>query len=216
MTILYIETNFLIAIAKGQDPEAKNLLDNPPNEVRIFIPNICYVEAVSVFKIEKQVRESFKTEIEKKIKEARRDLSSLHAQSLCRNLDQAKIDNDSLLNDIQYRLSSAIDGGTSQAKSIFLPDDQLQNTCRIMLTQPETLLVKNDIMDNLILRCILNHADSHSQEKKAFISDNKAFISDNKEDFGKPEVKEALRNAGIKYFTKAQYFLKWFNSSSST
>ncbi|MBK1987975.1 DUF4935 domain-containing protein [Sphaerospermopsis aphanizomenoides BCCUSP55] len=209
MTILYIETNFLMAIAKGQDPEAENLLYNPPNEVRIFVPNICYVEAVSVFKIEKQAIKSFKMEIENKIKEAKRDRSSANAISLINNLEQAKNDNDSLLNDIQYRLSSAIDGENSQAESIFLPDDQLQHTCRIMLTQPETLLVKNDIMDNLILRCILNHADSHSQEKKA-------FISDNKEDFGKPEVKESLRKAGIKYFTKAQYFLQWVNSSSST
>jgi rRNA-processing protein FCF1 len=207
VTILYIETNFLMAIAKGQDPEAENLLYNPPNEVRIFIPNICYVEAVSVFNIEKQAIKSFKTEIEKKIREARRDRSSANAISLISNLEQAKDDNDLLLDDIQYRLSSAIDGATSQANSIFIPDVQLQNTCRIMLTQPETLLVKNDIMDNLILRCILNHADSHHQEKKA-------FISDNKEDFGKPEVKEALRNAGITYFTKAQYFLQWLNSSS--
>lgn len=188
-----------MAIAKGQDPKAGNLLYNPPNEVRIFIPNICYVEAVSVFKIEKQAIKSFKMEIENKIKEAKRDQSSANAISLINNLEQAKNDNDSLLNDIQYRLSSAIDGENSHAESIFLPDDKLQNTCRIMLTQPDTLLVKNDIMDNLILKCILNHAASHSQEKKA-------FISDNKEDFGKPEVKEALRNAGIKYFTKAQYF----------
>ncbi|WP_353931704.1 PIN domain-containing protein [Okeanomitos corallinicola TIOX110] len=209
MTILYIETNFLMAIAKGQDPEAENLLYNPPNEIRIFIPNICYVEAVSVFKIEKQVRESFKTELEKKIKEAKRDLSSANAISLINNLEQAKIDNDLLLDDIQYRLSSAIDGGNSQANSLLIPNVQLQNTCRIMLTQPETLLVKNDIMDNLIIRCILNHADSHSQEEKA-------FISNNSKDFSKPEVKEVLSSAGITYFTMTQHFLDWFNSRSST
>jgi hypothetical protein len=78
-----------------------------------------------------------------------------------------------------------------------------------MLIQPETLLIKNDIMDNVILQCILDHAQSHPQE-------DKAFISNNSKDFGKPEVKEVLRNAGIKYFTITQDFLNWFNSRSST
>ncbi|HLP88239.1 MAG TPA: PIN domain-containing protein [Nostocaceae cyanobacterium] len=209
MTILYIETNFLIAIAKGQDAQADILISQPPPSVRIFIPNICYIEAISVFKIEKQARKSFEDEMRKNIKEARRDLSSNHALSLCRSLEQAIIDNQSLLNDIENRLSRAIDRRTTNIKCIDLDNGILQDTCQSMLTQPETLLIRNDIMDNLILQCILAHANSHIQEKKA-------FISGNSKDFDQPEIKEALQNAGIRYFTNTQHFLGWFNSRSSS
>jgi len=64
-------------------------------------------------------------------------------------------------------------------------------------------------MDNLILQCILSHASLHSNE-------NKVFISGNSNDFGKPEVQKALRDAGvIKYFTQTQNFLDWLQSQSN-
>lgn len=206
MTILYIETNFLIAIAKGQDSQADLLISNTYPSVRIFIPNICYTEAVSVFKVDKQARLCFEDEMKKKIIQAKRDLSSNHAQSLCRNLEQAIIDNQSLLNDIKYRLSNAINFSVN---GIDLEQNKLQNVCKSMLNEPEILLIKNDIIDNVILQSILDHAQLYPQE-------DKAFISNNSKDFGKPEVQNSLRNAGIKYFTMTQQFLDWFNSRSSS
>lgn len=211
MTILYIETNFLIAIAKGQDPQAGFLISQPPNSVRIFIPNICYIEAISVLKKERQARRSFNDEMDKKLREARRDFSSNHARSLCRNLEQAIIDNQSLLNDIENRIANAMDRSQSHARSIFLDNAILQDTCRDMLTQPETLLIRNDIMDNLILRCIVHHATLPTAPPTG----EKVFISNNTNDFNQPQVQEALHNAGIRYFTMTQHFLNWFNSRSS-
>lgn len=205
MTILYIETNFLIAIAKGQDLQADLLISNPDPSVRIFIPNICYAEAVSVFKIDKQARLCFQEKMKQEIIQAKRDLSSNHAQSLCRSLEQAIIDNQSLLNDIKYRLYNAINFSVN---GIDLEQNKLQNVCKLMLNEPEILLIKNDIMDNLILQSILDHAQSHPQE-------DKAFISNNSKDFYKPEVQDALRSTGIKYFTITQHFLNWFKSRSS-
>ncbi|MDB9309833.1 PIN domain-containing protein [Aphanizomenon sp. CS-733/32] len=206
MTILYIETNFFMSIAKGQDSQAENLLYNPPNSVKIFIPNICYIEAVSVYKLEKQEKLKFKRELELKITEIDRDKTSNYAPLLSQQLQETIITNNDLLNDIEDRLTNAIN---TQITSINLEFKKLQDICKSMLIQPETLLIKNDIMDNVILQCILDHAQSHPQE-------DKAFISNNSKDFGKPEVKEVLRNAGIKYFTITQDFLNWFNSRSST
>jgi hypothetical protein len=208
VTILYIETNFLIAIAKGQDPHAEPLILNPPSSLRIFIPKICYVESVSVFKLEKQARLSFEKEMNNKIREARRDNSN-HAQSLYRNLEQAIIDNQLLLNDIENRLCGAMDRQRTRVRCIYLNNDILQDTCSSMISQGEQMLIKNDIMDNLILKCILNDASWHCKEEKA-------FISNNTKDFDKPEIREALRDAGIRYFTITQHFLDWFNSCSST
>ncbi|MFM2061037.1 MAG: hypothetical protein RLZZ507_707 [Cyanobacteriota bacterium] len=66
MTIVYMETNFLISIAKGQDARADNLLYNPPKSLEIFIPHICYIEAVTVYKLEKQEKLNFKRDMELK------------------------------------------------------------------------------------------------------------------------------------------------------
>ena len=43
----------------------------------------------------------------------------------------------------------------------------------------------------------------------------KAFLSNNKKEFGKPEVQDALPEAGIiKYFSHTQDFLGWLQSQS--
>lgn len=52
--ILYIETNFLMGIAKGQDPQAQNLLLNTPTSIAIVIPSICYVEALTTLEQEEK------------------------------------------------------------------------------------------------------------------------------------------------------------------
>ncbi|MFN9401525.1 MAG: hypothetical protein ACK57T_17520, partial [Dolichospermum sp.] len=69
MTILYIETNFLMTIAKGQDTRADNLLYNPLRSLKMFIPHICYIEAITVYKLEKQEKLNFKRDMELKIRE---------------------------------------------------------------------------------------------------------------------------------------------------
>ncbi|MBD2142057.1 hypothetical protein H6F39_11980 [Anabaena sp. FACHB-1250] len=211
MTILYIETNFLMSIAEGQDPQADLLLFNPPPSIQIYIPNICYIESMAVFKQKKQAITNFTKIMNERRREARRDLSSNHAQSLAVNLDQAIIDNNYLLNDLDTRLSSAIDRQQAKSKCIYLENHILQDTCSAILTQPGQMLVNNDLMDNLILRTIIHHATLPTSPRQ-----EKAFISNNTKDFDKPEVKYALRNAGIRYFTMTQHFLDWFNSRSLT
>lgn len=206
MTILYIETNFLMTIAKGQDTRADNLLYNRLRSLKIFIPHICYIEAITVYKLEKQEKLNFKKDMELKIREIARDQTSNYAPLLVQQLQQAIITNDGLLNDIESRLTNAIN---TRINIINVNLNNLKNICTSVLTQPEILLIKNDIMDNIILQSILDHAQLYPQE-------DKGFISNNSKDFGKPEVQYALRNAGIRYFTITQHFLDWFNSRSLT
>jgi hypothetical protein len=202
VSILYIETNFFMSIAKGQDRQAENLLYHPPNSLQIFIPHICYIEAITVYKLEKQEKLNFKRDMQLKIREISRDETSNYAPLLIQQLQQTIITNDDLLNDIEYRLSNAIN---ARIKIININFNTLKNTCNSMLIHPETLLIKNDIMDNLILQSILDHAHSHPEEEKA-------FISGNTKDFGKPEVQNILNNAGIKYFSNTKNFLGWLQS----
>lgn len=60
--------------------------------------------------------------------------------------------------------------------------------------------------DNLILHCILDHAKKHAGTAKAFLSGNSL-------EFGRDEVKQALRSSGIdKYFTDAKNAVGWLRS----
>ncbi|MBE9257285.1 hypothetical protein IQ228_07935 [Dolichospermum sp. LEGE 00246] len=87
-----------MSIAKGQDSQAEDLLYNPPNSVKIFIPNICYIEAVSVYKLEKQEKLKFKRELELKITEIDRDKTSNYAPLLSQQLQETIITNNALRN----------------------------------------------------------------------------------------------------------------------
>ncbi len=196
-----------MSVAKGQDLLAEELLCNPPISVSLFIPDICYIEAISTYKLEQKNALYFDESIKKKISELKRDISSNHAKSLLHNLDQSLIENTELINDIKSRLYDAIEKLNNQAQIISLDSSSLKELCQTTLAEPENLLVRNDIIDNLILQCIISHANSlnNPRQEKAFISGNSKYINTS-------GVKKALRNAGIRYFTSTQHFLNWFNS----
>lgn len=207
MLILYIETNFLMTVAKGRDLEAEKLLLNPPSSIRIVLPAICYVEAINIYRIDKQNQLKFQAEIEKQINEAMRDKTSVHAKSFLVSLEKASIENLLLLNDVQNRLSSTIDLLLENAETINFQNSIIQEICSQVFLETETLLIKNDLMDNLILQCIVSHANQHTHEPKA-------FISGNTKDFGKQNVQQTLNSAGIEYFSSTKNFLGWLESQS--
>ncbi|WP_199337886.1 PIN domain-containing protein [Nostoc sp. FACHB-280] len=196
-----------MAIAKGRDLQAENLLRNPPQSLHIVIPAICYIEALSTWEKEKYYTKKFAQELDKQINNSKRDLTSPNAKNFLSYLEQVKILNVSLLNDIQGRLSNAIEIILEKAELIQLEQLIIQDIAQATIIQPETLPIQNDIIDNLILRSIIEHANSHNQSVKV-------FLSGNTNDFGKQEVKTALHNAGIKYFTQTQNFLGWLQSQT--
>ncbi|MBD2435212.1 DUF4935 domain-containing protein [Nostoc sp. FACHB-110] len=208
MQILYIETNFLMAIANGREIQAEDLLQQIPNSIRIVIPAICYIEAISTWEKSKYYFQQFSQELDKQINNSERDTTSNNAKKFLENLQELKVLNGSLLNDVQGRLADAIDILLTRTELIQLEQQIIQDVAQTTIIQPETLLIQNDIMDNLILRSIIEHASSHTQATKV-------FLSANANDFGKQEVKAALRDAGIsKYFTRTQDFLGWLQSQN--
>ena len=195
-----------MSIAKGQDPEADSLLQNPPPSVRIAIPEICYVEALSAWDSEKKYNQQFQVELDKQINESQRNLTSPLAKSLLSHLRQTKIAHQDLMNDIKVRLNQGIVKTIEASDLIQLKGEIIREISAQNLLNPETLLVKKDFLDNLILRCILNDARLHPTEVKV-------FLSANTKDFGTSVVQEALRDAGINnYFSRTQNFLGWLQS----
>ncbi|WP_045868889.1 PIN domain-containing protein [Tolypothrix sp. PCC 7712] len=197
-----------MAIAKRQDLEAENLLCSLPSSIRIVIPNFCYVEALNRWETEKYYVQEFEKNIDKQINNSKRDLTSSNAQIFLAHLEQARIWNQLLLNDIQIRLFNAIDMLLQKAEVINLNNTIIRNISQAVITQPETLLIKQDIMDNLILQSIIHHANLYPRESKV-------FLSGNSKDFGKPEIRNILHNYGIKYLNNTQKFLDWLNSQNT-
>ncbi|HLO86848.1 MAG TPA: PIN domain-containing protein [Nostocaceae cyanobacterium] len=195
-------------MAKGQD-DAETLLPNLPSSVHIAIPNICFIEALNTYRIDKKKRQDFITEqIKNQINELNREKTSINALSLIKHLNEASIDTERLINDIQNRLFDTIDKLlTRRAELINLNSDLIRYSAETAIFQPEIWLIKNDLMDNLILQCILEHSNSYPEAEKV-------FLSGNTNDFGKQEVQEALKNAGIRYSSKTKNFLGWLNSRS--
>ncbi|MDB9537970.1 hypothetical protein PN451_19390 [Dolichospermum planctonicum CS-1226] len=208
MLILYIETNFLMGVAKGRDLDAEKLLRNLSPLISLAIPAICYVEAINTYKIDKQNQLKFQAEMEKQINEAMRDKMSVHADLFKVSLERASIENLLLLNDVQDKLSEVIELLTENSEIINFDNNIIKDISDKIFIETETLLIKNDLMDNLILQCIVSHANQHPNNQKV-------FISVNTKDFGKKEVQEILNSAKIKYFSNTKNFLGWLESQLS-
>lgn len=202
MVRLYIETNFLMSIAMGRDEQAYNLLQSPPLSVRIVIPDICCMEALSALDSELKRRNSFENELNFQVGQLRRDLTSVSAQSLLNYLEQSLNENESLRSDIKNRFFQTIAQVTSQVELIFLTSTLLQES-------HNTILIADDLTDNLILHCIIHDARQYPDEVKV-------FLSSNIKDFNVPEVQRYLNDAGItRYFSRTQNFLGWLNAQST-
>lgn len=202
MAILYIETNFLMSIATGRDPQASMLLMQTPASVQLTIPSICYMESFSALEDEVKRHNYFKQQLDNQISEANRDLTSQHAQYLFFNLGQSRTDYERRLDDIDLRLRESIEQLSQNAEMIALTANMIQESLN-------TIIIKKDPTDNLILHCILNHARLHP-------TDTKVFLSGNVREFRKlSEVQDALQQAGVeRYFSRTEDFLGWLQSQS--
>lgn len=145
--------------------------------------------------------------MEKQINESTRDKSSVHAKSFISHLEKASIENTLLLNDIQNRFSEIINLLIENAENINFNSSIIKAISEQVFLEKETLVIKNDLMDNLILQSILDHATQNTGEQKV-------FISGNTKDFGKQDIQKILNSAGIQYFSNTKDFIGWLESQS--
>ena len=190
-----------MSIATGRDPGASTLLSNPPKEVQLAIPQVCFLEAFAVLQEESRQRKSFTNLLDQQILQLSRDMTSSHAAALRTSLDAARIENKEVLEDIRQRLFDSIGLISSSAELIGLTSHVLEATRNVVLIE--------DVTDNLILHCILDHTRAHPKVAKA-------FMSNNRKDFGTKPVQDALQAAGIgKYVVETNQFLGWYRSQPS-
>jgi hypothetical protein len=196
--ILYVETNFLMSVAMGREAKGNDLLTAINADFRIVVPSGCYMESFSAFEDEQKRRNWFKNELDQQIAQLRRDITSANAASLLANLEQSRIANDNLLNDVLARLFTFVGQAAPRI-------DQVQPTPGIIHDSVTNMLIP-DPTDNLILHSIL--ADAHARP-----ADTKALLTGNTRDFSTPDVEAALKAVDInKHFTNVTAALGWLGS----
>ena len=186
----------------GRDSATDELLTGISPGVRLIIPVVCFMEALSAFKDEGKRHNRLIGELEGQIGQLKRNTVSPRVQPLIDHLAQSVIGFQAISNDARTRLYDAIEKLRTSAELIGLTPEILGDS----LTQP----LIDDPTDNLILASILRHANSQP-------SVTKAFLSENRKDFDqKPYPKSALEGAGVKYFAQASKFLEWHRSQSES
>ena len=201
--ILYVETNLIIAAAKGQDARILDLWDARDRRLKIVMPGMCVMEALSVFDAERKARNRFTNELQTQITQVGRDATSRNAASLLSALREAHLANSDLLNDIEARLVyimerlSGMHSGYPATELIALRPDVLRNT---LGQTPSAMLNPTDA---LILETILNPARTNDDSTKA-------VLTGNTNDFATPEARRAMTESGIEYFfPNAEAVLGW-------
>ena len=202
MITLYIETNFFIDFAKNQDQETENLVYSQNPEVttrlKIITPAICCMEALSVLESERNRSNRFGDNLKDEVRKLKGDVNSQYSREIKRCLEQAIIKNNERINEINTRLFDILEWAKNSVELIQLKPD-------ILSASLDNLLI-TDPTDNLILQCILDHAQTSLNEQKV-------FLSGNSNDFGTKEIKQILQKVGIqKYFAKTTDFLGWLQS----
>lgn len=188
-----------MGVATGRDSLLDDLLAIPPDKLRIILPTVCVMEALSAFEDEEKRRNRFTQQLDYQISQLRRDITSANASSLLANLESARIKNGDLLDDVEFRLNAAMQKICSGRVEL-LP---------LMTEAIRGSMASQDIdepTDNLILAIIKNHAHSISPGKKV-------LLTGNTKDFHVPEIKQSLESEGfVKLFSDTRNFIGWFNA----
>ena len=201
MTILYIETNFLIGVSTGREDGATEILARVGPDFKLAIPGICFFEALSWVEGETRRRSAFTRMLTDQIGQLERDLTSAHAKTLHLLLSQARVENDFLLVDTIDRLRSAVAILARSAETIELKPQVLE--------QSEVERVIEERTDNLILHCILDHARTTS-------FGSRLLLSGNTKEFGGEGVRATLREVHILYFSESRNVLGWLQAQTNS
>jgi hypothetical protein len=198
VTMLYVETNYLIGIATGRDPGLEPFATKDFANLRLAIPAICIFEAFSWWQSEVKRRRQFSQILQEQIIQLKRDRVSVQASLLWELLVDAVLKNKALLRSVEIRLFAAI--------------DTIRNAAELIPSVSQTVgrsresAVIDELTDNLILHTILDHAANSTETRKLFLSHNST-------EFGGESVRQALRDSGVvKYFTQSQDVLGWLRS----
>jgi len=180
--LVYLETNFILAAATGQDPDTAALLATDPSRARLCLPDVCVMEAWYALRAKQKEFNTFRDALGKRIREAQRDLTSATAPAFVADTSRAQHQFGRLFNDIEQRFAHTLDRLAARAEFLpLLPQVVLDSTARRVIDSPP---------DNLILHVVCEHARRHPAEPRVLLTHNSA-------DFWTAQTRPVLAAAGI-------------------
>jgi hypothetical protein len=190
--ILYLETNFIMSLARGQEPRARDVLHVPDSQVRIVLPAICLMEAWSVFEKARSTDKAFIKNLYQRAEQLRRDLISPQSKILAGVLVQARNEQTAALSDAEQSFHAALRAIAGRCELIAASAAAVERS-----------LISRDLpfeRDSLIFATIHEHAQANAAEERILLTDDRDY-------------KAPAEAAGLKFFARAEAFLGWFDSS---
>ena len=92
MIIIYLETNSIMAIAKGRNKELEDFVYHSSDNLKFFIPSICLMETLVAIEREEKRSQSFSQTIQIEMNEAKRNKELNNSQSFVNYLESSLID----------------------------------------------------------------------------------------------------------------------------
>ena len=197
--IIYLETNSIMAIAKGRNKELENFVYDSSENLKFVIPSICLMQTLVAIEREEKRSQSFSQTIQIEMNEAKRNKELNNSQSFVNYLESSLIDYDDILTDFKKRFLNILEYLKNHGELIEPSIKMLEAT----LTNP-LLLGKNQRRDDFILQVILAHAENN-------LSTDKVFFSENTKEFGNTNIQQVLANLGINYFSRMSNLEGWLN-----
>jgi hypothetical protein len=197
--IIYLETNSIMAIAKGRNKELENFVYDSSENLKFVIPSICLMETLVAIEREEKRSQSFSQTIQIEMNEAKRNKELNNSQSFVNYLESSLIDYDDILTDFKKRFLNILEYLKNHGELIEPSIKMLE----AILINP-LLPGKNQRRDDFILQVILAHAENN-------LSTDKVFFSENTKEFGNTNIQQVLANLGINYFSRMSNLEGWLN-----
>jgi hypothetical protein len=199
MIIIYLETNSIMAIAKGRNKELEDFVYQSSDKLKFVIPSICLMETLVAIEREDKRSQSFSQTLQIEMNEAKRNKELSNSTSFVNYLESSLIDYDDILTDFRNRFLKILEYLKNHGELIEPRIEMLESTLNAPLIPG-----KNQKRDDFILQVILVHAQNN-------LSMSKVFFSENTKDFGNTNIQQVLANVGINYFSKVSNLQRWLN-----
>lgn len=196
---VYFETNSIMGMAKGREPLVTSFLQNLPQDVRIFLPSVCYFETLVALENEQKRHNNFISAINIEHNEAKRNLVSQQAQIVCDSLVDALVNYERLTEEFNNNILNTLQLLENKIELIHPQSNTLKETLK-----SDFLKQNKELRDNFILRCIINHCQEN-------LPITKAFFSQNSKQFNKSEIEAILQQVNLTYFADFQNLINWLN-----
>lgn len=203
MIIIYLETNSLMAIAKGRNKELEDFIYHRNDNLKFVIPSVCLMESLVAIEREDKRSNSFAQTAKIEISEAKRSKELTDSQSFANYLELSLIDYDLMSGDFRKRFLHILAYLKINGELIEPNIAMLEKT----FSQP-LLLGNNKRRDDFIIQVILAHAENN-------LAITKAFFSENSKEFSNSNIPHFLANLGITYFSQISNLKAWLNQQQN-